>query len=165
MEKYFRIPKEHRIYGMYVEFKDMSKRINEAFVEFAKENGIDTSEYYQTTESLYICPTEKDEEKFGKYFKKNIPGEFKKTSPLSKAWVKKCKELEIKTVRKPSLAWEFGIFGSSRQRIFMIHDVLYASLSTNRDFETLEGLEEIKASEFFKVIEDYEESLKVGDEK
>ena len=42
----------------------------------------------------------------------------------------------------------------------MIDDVLYASLRADCDFENLDGFEEIKASDFFKIIEDYEESLK-----
>lgn len=41
----------------------------------------------------------------------------------------------------------------------MINDVLYASLRADCDFENLDGLKELKASEFFKVIEEYEESL------
>ena len=165
MEKYFRIPKEHRIYGMYVEFKEMSKRINEAFVEFSKEQGITTNEYYQTTDRLYICPTDEDTEKFGKYFKKDSPGEFKKNSAPSKAWVGKCRELGLKMMYKPHLAWEFDVFGPTKQRIFMIEDILYASLMADCDFPVPKGLEEIKASEFFKVIEDYEESLKAGEKK
>lgn len=163
MEKYYKIPKEHRIYKMYMDYKNMANRINKAFIEFEKEWGIETQQYCQTTDRLYICPTDNDTEKFGEYFKKGCPGEFKKTSAPSKAWVGKCKELNLETPYIPSLPWEFGIYGSSRQRIFMIDDVLYASISTENDFKALKGLEEIKASEFFKVIEDYEESLKAGE--
>lgn len=160
MEKYFRIPKENRFYGMYMEYKDMATRINDAIVEFFRENGITTNEYYPFTECLYICPTKEDEEKFGKYFKKDDYGRFKKTSPISKAWVAKCKELGLKYVSRPHLAFELGMYGKARQRLFMTDDELYGSLETEYDFETPEGLEEIKASEFFKIIEEQKEAKK-----
>ena len=165
MEKYFRIPKENRFYEMYVEYKDMATRINDAMVKFFKKNEITTHEYYPFTECLHICPTEQDEEKFGKYFKKDTYGKFKKTSPLGKAWVQNCKELGLKYISRPSLAFEFGIYGRSRQRLCMIDDALYGSIETDYDFKSPEELQEIKASEFFKVIEDYEESLKAGEKK
>ena len=44
--------------------------------------------------------------------------------------------------------------------MFMINNVLYASFKADCDFDNLAGFKELTASEFFKVIEEYEESLK-----
>lgn len=160
MEKYYIVTPGSQIHKEYMDYKAMSKKVNTAFVEFAKEQGFETHEYYQSAQRLYICPTEGDVNKFGKYFKKDTPGLFKKNSPLAKAWVDKCQVLGLKSPNKPNLAFEFRVFGRTSSRIFMIDDVLYASLRADCDFENLDGLEEIKAGDFFKIIEDYEESLK-----
>lgn len=160
MEKYYIVTPSSPIHKEYTDYKVMSKKVNTAFVEFAKEQGFETHEYYQSAQRLYICPTDSDSDKFGKYFKKDVPGLFKKNSPPAKAWVDKCQVLGLKSPNKPNLAFEFRVFGRTSSRIFMIDDVLYASLRADCDFENLDGLEEIKASDFFKIIEDYEESLK-----
>lgn len=161
MEKYFIITPESPVHKEYLEYKEMSEKVNAAFKEFAKENGIETHEYYQYTQYLEICPTESDTEKFGRYFKKDAPGLFKKNSPFAKAWVEKCQELELKTPHKPMLGFEFNTFRRSRSRLFMIDDTLYGSLQADGDFELPKtGYKEMKASEFFKIVEDYEESLK-----
>lgn len=160
IEKYYIVTPSSPIHKEYMDYKVMSKKVNTAFVEFAKEQGFETHEYYQSAQILHICPTDSDSDKFGKYFKKDAPGLFKKNSPPAKAWVNKCQVLGLKTPYKTNLGFEFRVFGRSSSRLFMINDILYASLSTECDFKNIDGLEEIKASEFFKVIEDYEEDLK-----
>lgn len=160
MEKYYIVTPSSPIHKEYMDYKAMSKKVNTAFAEFAKEQGFETHEYYQSAQRLYICPTEGDVNKFGKYFKKDTPGLFKKNSPLTKAWVDKCKVLGLKSPNKPNLAFEFRVFGRTSSRLFMINNVLYASFRADCDFENLDGFKEIKASEFFKIIEEYEESLK-----
>lgn len=160
MEKYYIVTPSSSIHKRYLDYKDLSKEVNAAFVEFAKEQGFETHEYYQLVNDLYICPTEGDVNKFGKYFKKGAPGLFKRTSPPAKDWINKCRVLGLKSPNKPNLGFEFEVFGRTSSRLFMINDVLYASLRADCDFKSLDGLAEIKASEFFKIIEDYEESLK-----
>ena len=134
MEKYYIVTPGSQIHKEYMDYKDLSKKVNTAFVEFAKEQGFETHEYYQSAQRLYICPTEGDVNKFGKYFKKDTPGLFKKNSPLAKAWVDKCQVLGLKSPNKPNLAFEFRVFGRTSSRIFMIDDVLYASLRADCDF-------------------------------
>lgn len=162
MEKYYIVTPDSPIHKEYMDYKAMSEKVNTAFVEFAKEQGIETHEYYQSAQSLHICPTDGDSDKFGKYFKKDTPGLFKKNSLPAKTWVKKCQELGLKSPHKPHLAFYLNVFGRARSRLFMINDILYASYETECDFKDPAGagLNEIKASEFFKVVEEYEESLK-----
>lgn len=85
MEKYYIVTPSSPIHKEYMDYKAMSKKVNTVFAEFAKEQGIETHEYYQLVQDLYICPTDGDVDKFGKYFKKDTPGLFKKNSPLAKA--------------------------------------------------------------------------------
>lgn len=159
MEKYYIVTSDSSIYKEYVDYKSMSEKVNAAFVEFAKEQGFETHEYYQSAERLHICPTAGDIDKFGTYFKKDIPGLFKKNSFPSKAWINKCQDLGLKSPHKPDLAFEFRVFGRASSRLFMINNVLYASLKADCDFDNPVGFKELKASEFFKVIEEYKESL------
>lgn len=159
MEKYYIVTPDSPIHKDYMDYKSMSEKVNAAFVEFAKEQGIETHNYYQSAQSLHICPTDNDTDKFEKYFTKNTPGLFKKNSSLAKAWVNKCQALGLKSPYKPHLAFYLNVYGRAHSRLFMINEVLYASYETECDFESIAGLDEIKASEFFKVIEAYEESL------
>lgn len=160
MEKYYIITPDSTVHKDYLDYREMSKKVNSAFREFAKEQGIETHEYYQSAQYLHICPTDGDTDKFGKYFKKDAPGLFKKNSQLAKAWVNKCQALGLKSPHKPHLGFEIGVFGRTSGRLFMIGDILYASFRADYDFENPAGFKEIKASEFFKVIEEYEESEK-----
>lgn len=160
MEKYYIVTPNSSIYKEYMDYKATSEKVNTAFVEFAKEQGFETHEYYQSADRLHICPTDGDIDKFGKYFKKDTPGLFKKNSLPAKAWINKCQVLGLKSPHKPILSFEFRVFGRTSNRLFMINNVLYASFRAECDFKNLDGLEEIKASEFFRVVEDYEESLK-----
>jgi len=160
MERFYIVTSDSSIHKDYLDYREMSEKVNGAFVEFAKEQGIETHEYYQSAQYLHICPTDGDTVNFGKYFKKDVPGLFKKNSPLAKAWVNKCQALGLKSPYKPNLGFEFRVFGRTSSRLFMINDVLYASFRADCDFKNLAGLKELKASEFFKVIEVYEESLK-----
>lgn len=160
MEKYYIVTPDSPIYEGYKDYKAMTKRVNAAFIEFAKEQGIETNEYYQSVHHLHICPTDGDIDKFGKYFKKDTPGLFKKNSLPAKAWINKCQALGLKSPRKPNLVFVFNVFGQIRCRLFMINDVLYASYETECAFDNPAGFKEIKGSEFFKAIEEYEESKK-----
>lgn len=160
MEKYYIVTPESSVHKDYMVYKSMSEKVNAAFVEFAKEQGIETHEYYQSAQSLHICPTDNDTDKFGKFFKKDAPSLFKKNSLPAKAWVSKCQDLGLKSPHKPHLAFYLNMYGRAHSRLFMINDVLYASYETECDFENPVGFNEIKASEFFKVIEEHEESLK-----
>jgi hypothetical protein len=160
MEKFYIVTPSSSIHKEYLDYKAMSEKVNIAFVEFAKEQGFETHEYYQSAKYLHICPSDGDTDKFGKYFKKDAPGLFKKNSPIAKAWVDKCQVLGLKSPNKPNLGFELRVWGRSRSRLFMIKDILYASIEADCDFKNPTEFEEIKASEFFKVIEEYEESLK-----
>lgn len=158
MEKYYIVTPDSSIFKGYMDYKEMSEKVNCAFEEFAKEYGFETHEYYQSAHNLHICPTDTDTEKFGKCFKKDTPGLFKKNTPIAKAWVKKCQTLDLKSPYKPNLGFELRVYGRSRSRLFMSKGTLYASLEAGCDFKDPVGFKVMKASEFFKVIEEYEES-------
>lgn len=160
MEKYYTVTPGSQIHNEYLEYIAMSDKVNTAFKEFAQEQGIETTEYFPITENLCICnPTKNDKEKFGSCFKKDQPGFFKKYSVPAKTWTAICKSLNLKSPRKPCLPFYFNAYGRTSCRLFMINDVLYASFQSEYNFKNPDGFEEMKASEFFKIIEDYQESV------
>lgn len=159
MEKFYIVTPESPVHKDYQAYKEMSEKINAAFKEFAKENDIDTPEYYQRTDRLHICPTGKDKERFERFFQKTIPGCFKKNSQLSKRWLQRCVDRELETPRRPNLGMYFRFFGKCSSRILMINNILYASFESDDKFQPAAGFVEIKASEFYGAIEEYKESL------
>ena len=159
MEKFF-IVKNEVLAGQVKEFESMRKKVDAAFGEFAKEHGIETSRYYQHTSQLRIVPSEKDIQKF-MYQLKIDKETFKKNSAINKAWVELCKAKELKTPNKP--VWELAelIDGHNyrfRSRLFSLNGEVHGSFESDCDF-TLpeEHFVELKASEFYKIIEDSNE--------
>lgn len=163
MEKFYRINQEHKIYELYREYKDMSHRVNEAFKEFSKEIGLEAPSYYQFTTSLSVVDlTQADREKFKEHFKAHAPGDFKKTSVYSKMWVKKCADLGLESPDRPRLWWYFNPNGKSRNRLVEVDGLLYASFESDASFTAPKDFVEIPGSEFYRVIEEYNERVKDG---
>lgn len=161
MEKYFEVKLNSNFYQKYFDFRDISDKVNELFKQFAKDNGIETRKYYQNIERLVIIPTEADKIKFKGMFVSNSDTDFKKTSSICKSWVKLCKEHGLKTPVKPNLLWdsscELGSYSIS-SRLFHIKEKLYGSIDNkcDADIKMTDDFIEMKASEFWKIVEDEE---------
>ena len=156
MERYF-IVKNETLVKQLKDYESMRQKVDEAFKEFVKEHGIETTEYYQFTDQLRICPTENDIQKFRNQLK--VDNEtFKKNSVLSKAWVECCKANELRTPRKP--VWELrdlirGGFYRFRSSLFSLNDEVYGTFEADADFNfSEEDFVELKASEFYKIVEE-----------
>lgn len=161
MEKYFEVKQNSDFYKKYFDYIDMSNKVNELFKQFAEDNGIETKEYYQDTERLVIVPTQEDRIKFKGMFIQNSDTDFKKTAPICKSWVNLCKENGLKSPRKPNLLWDSSCkLGSYRNssRLFHIGEKVYGSIDNkcNADIELTDDFVEMKASEFWKIVEDAE---------
>ena len=157
MESYF-IVKNETLIEKVKEYESMRKKIDETFMEFSKEFGIETKEYYATPNVLKIVPTAKDRIRFNEQLK--VDGEtFKKYSTMNKAWISICKEKSIKLLHKPT--WELARLIDSgiyrfRSRLFNLGDAVYGSFEADICFNLpQEDFTELKASEFYKAIEDY----------
>ena len=155
MERFF-IVKNEGLIKQLKEFESMREKVDNAFKEFSKEIGIETSKYYQYTDRLIIVPTEKDFTTFSSFLKADRET-FKKNSAISKMWVKICKEKGLKTPIKPT--WELqGLIGDYiyrfRSRLFSLGDKVYGSFEADVNFSLPnEHFIELKASEFYKIIE------------
>lgn len=155
MKKYYVVDKDSEIAKSYSAWKKEQYEINTAFKEIAKECGIETKEYYPLIDRLWIVPTKKDREKFKDEMKKSCLGEFKKSSPTSKVWVEKCKEKDIKDLSRPHLMFYFSVTGRCYEGMIEVKGTFYATYESENDFECYnEAFKEIKASEYYKALED-----------
>jgi hypothetical protein len=162
MEKYFVVTEKSELRGDYLKYRENAEVIRQHVKDFTEEHGIESKEYHESVDALYIVPTNKDNESFGKMLAKDVGNglrPFKKNSQIAKAWVNSLKEKNIEILHKPTVGFYFKeIHGRFRYRLFVINNIVYCSMSMDHDFETPEGMEEIKASEFFKVVEDHEKT-------
>lgn len=161
MESYF-IVKNETLIEKVKEYESMRKKINNAFIEFAKEYEIETNEYYMLSDVLKIVPTAKDRMRFKEQLKTDGKT-FKKYSSMNKVWTDICKEKNIKQPYKPT--WELaelidnGIY-RFKSRLFSLGETVYGSFEADICFNLpQEHFTELKASEFYKTIEDYEKEL------
>jgi len=163
-EKYFIVTNQSNLYSEYMEYKENRELMHNVAVTFLKENNIEANEFSYSQQSLYIIPTESDIENFKSILSKpkeqNLR-QFKKNSKIGKSWINLLNENNYKIKHKPILGFYFkNHTGKMRSRLFDINGIVYCSYAVYEDIETPEGFIEIKASEFWKIIEDHEERNK-----
>jgi len=146
---------------MFEDYLKSDKAVNAVYTAIKEEFGFEANEYAPSKGNLGIVPRGKDHVKFKNDFTADERWSgikcFKVRSEIGKAWKAKIKDVEI--IRKPVISWYLdGLAGgSSRSRLFIIDDVMYGSLERDNDFEVNHpDFEEIKASEFHRVIEEYQ---------
>ena len=158
MEKFFIVTEKSQLHKDYFEYEQNRKEINERVIKFFNLAGIEANEYYCSSNSLSIVPTAKDEEKFkGQFYAKSNSNlkTFKATSGIGKAWANYI--AGYKVLSRPLPQFYFDILSKAQYRLFDIDNILYCSYASKYDFKTPQGFEEIKGSEFFKAIEDWED--------
>lgn len=163
MERYFIVTDENKLKKDYIEYKKNTTDINEIVKKFMKSQEIETKGYHPRNKYLFITPTTKDEEVFKTQLCKSVLDDglrrFKKNSKVNKAWVETLKLNDIKVIDRPFVPFYFEkILGSIRSRLFETDGHVYCSLEHTEDIKTPKGMTEMKASEFFKVIEEIEET-------
>lgn len=163
MEKFYIAEEGSKLRGDYLGYVKNQEIVNGIINNFFEMHGIKASEYYANNDYLYIVATEEDKKKFEKQLCKPKNGlyKFRDNSIISKAWIKTLDKNNIKVLSKPRIPFYFdNCCGRSLSRLFQIDGIVYCSFSAEWDFEPKDRLREIKASEFFKAIEDYKERIK-----
>lgn len=156
MEKYYVVNKGTKIYNDLKHHFDTENKIIELMKEFGKTHNIKSNEFYMSTKRLAIVPTKEDEENFGQYFLKgDKPGFFKMNSPLCKEWVQLCKKEGLEYKHFPffvTTLFKSPVGGS--YRAFELNGEIYFTYKSDCNFVTPDDFTEVKASEFFKIMED-----------
>ena len=164
MLKCFEIKRDSKLYADYFSYLKDAEKWRAAYDKVCEAFGIESNRFYPNKNSLYIAPTVNDREKFRDMMKKTNDGEFKKNSAPSKMWCKLVKDVEW--FQKPALMFYFRI-GDLRwkEQLFHIRDKLYCSIDLSTETGYVLSTDfaiEMKASEFYKIIENYQ-SVKGGE--
>ena len=158
MDKYFEIKPDCGLYKEYFAHEKAKEKIVDAFNTVREKYGIETKTFCQYKDRFWIKPTENDLERFSGMMKKDNVGEFRKNSVISKMWVESVKG--IVHFDRPELLFYFPLIGYRwKERLFHVGEKLYCSIESDAEFPTPDFAIDMKASEFYKIIED-EEILK-----
>lgn len=158
MNKYFEVKPGSALYEDYFAYLGNRKEVMAAFDKVCEEFGIETKSFYLTNRTFRIVPTDADREKFSGMMKKTSDGEFKKMSAPYKMWISLTKDIAPFT--KPQLFYYMkDLIGRWRERLFDFDGKLYCSIESEseEEMETPEWADEMKASEFYKILEESEE--------
>jgi hypothetical protein len=160
MEKFFIVTEKSGLHKEYSDYLKSVKEVNELYKAFSDMFDIKATNYLAYSDHLYIIPTEDDLIHFDKSLGKEVSQglrPFKRNSTINKEWTKSIKSKKYKVLRSPLVQFYFKNCSNSRYRIFENKDAIYCSYENDYDVDIPEGFTEIKASEFYKVIEDSEE--------
>lgn len=157
MDKYFEIKPDCGLCKEYFAHEKAKEKIAEAFNTVRDKFGIESKTFYLYKDRFWINPTENDMEKFSGMMAKEKNGLFRKNSVISKMWVESVKN--IVHFERPQLIYYVPMVGNRwKERMFHVGEKLYCSVEVNGEMFTPDFAVEMKASEFYKVIEDAEES-------
>lgn len=154
MEKFYKVSPDSPVYDEYFEHKEFAAAMCIVYTMFAKEHGIETTRFIPDADRLVIDPTAADKKKFKDQIRQQPPGQFKKKSETGKAWVALCKKKGLVTKRQPFMPFVFNVFGRSYHRLFDLDGTLYCTFESQSRFDNPPHFNEIKASEFYKIMED-----------
>lgn len=158
MERYFRVNPMSGMYREWFKYKDSRNALRELYKKFSDANGIEAESFYATNKALHIVPKGNDNEKFGSILCQSEDGmrKFKASSKIAKGWIQALQSENLEVVPKPMpILYVRSLNGGRyRTRLFDIDDMVYCSIDGFEISEIPEGWEEMKASEFFKIIED-----------
>jgi len=159
LEKFYIAEEGSNLRKDYLTYIKNKEEVNNLIINFFKENNIKAKKYYVANTDLYIEATNEDKEKFHKQLCKPENGlyRFRSNSQIGKLWLETLKSNNIKILSKPFVPFYFNTDGGHfYSRLFDINNVIYCSIMYDYDFKPNDRLTEIKASEFYKIVEDYE---------
>ena len=154
-EFYMTVSPDCALYRDFFAWVEDCKKIIDVYERMQKKYGIETNNFYPYKDRFAIIPTAADKEKFKSFFLKDGTS-FRKGCEMSKVWASEVKD--IKFMRKPHPGFYWSEFvGSASSRLFAVGNILYCSMKTEYEFRYAPTWgNEIKASEFYKVMEEQE---------
>lgn len=160
MARYFQVSKSSSLYRDFIAYQVNAKAVRKLVKDFIATYAIESTTYWASDEALYIVPTEKDVSSHGSILCAPIEEglrKFKINSRIGKAWVNALEVQKLRILRKPIVSFYFrpSRSGRTRSHLFSVDELVYCSLDPCEG-DPPAGMIEMKASEFFKIIEDAE---------
>jgi len=170
MEKFYIVDKSCPLYADYTGYQECIKKTAAFGKEFLKRHEINDCPFAFFPDELTAALNSDDKKKFLSQLKvcpEVLDGKrdfwtFKKRSEIGRAWIKEYKDSGIAWHKKPFVMLYFsGSIYHSRSAVFFLGKTLYCRFEADCEFKPVDGMQEIKASEFFKITEKYEEENNV----
>jgi hypothetical protein len=160
MKRYYEVTDKSNLYKDYMGYLDNVNAVNSLIKDFTNKNNIESESYATDKTDLYIEPTENDITQYKNVLSLYGDGlyKFKGNSKIAKAWKKALEDNNLEVQRKPKVPIYFSSWGyRMSSNLFSIEGRVYCSLElVDQDFEEVpEGMIEMKASEFYKIVEDH----------
>lgn len=156
MKKYYIVDKDSEVYKGCLEYEKFKENITRVFCDFADENNIKAKKFLINANRLWIVPESEDIENFDRFMSKTQYGLFKKNSELSKKWVLKCQENNLKQPEELFIPFLFDAIGKVKWSLFSVKENVYCTFESDYDFKTPKNFTEIKARDFYKIMEENE---------
>lgn len=157
MEKFMEIHKGCTLYEDYFKWLEDREKLLDIFDEIKKKYGFEADSFYPSKYDFRVKPTRNDLEKFKEMFKKTDYGCFKKNTDISKEWRTAVSRLEH--IERPRMFNYFRLLGYRwKEKILHVEEKLYISIESDGDIEVPEFATEMKASEFYRIIEAQEDT-------
>ncbi len=168
MEMYFKISNK-KVIEAYELFEKNEKLLREAFRQISEELEIESNEYAAVTDRLRVRLSEDDIKRFEASLMKGSSTDFKRNSKESKRWRELMAEKNIDRPRRPQM-WNYlpTYTGEMSSNIVKIDNQLYGYYQVNNNGIKIneeripEGFNEIKAWEYHKAIDEYNERLQLS---
>lgn len=161
MEKFYRAEPDSALYNDYLLWMECRDKAIGVAQDLLHEFGVQATRYSFGREYFSIDATASDLKKFDGQFKKHKSDcgfcVFKKATPLGKEWKRRVAQIPV--MHKPFVPDYFrNALGKMRTRLFDIDGTVYCSIECDKNFVPNDKLTEMKASEFFRIIEAQEEA-------
>ena len=159
MEKFFIVKDGSALHRDYWAWKNNIVENNKIISDFLERHGIEATKYIDAKDRIGILPTDQDKKVFEKQFTQTLYGNglriFKKNSAVGRAWMKQAEGMTF--LHKPFPTWyNHCLIGKSSSRLFDHNGILYCSIQAETVSVTADIFQEIKGSEFYKIMEEIE---------
>lgn len=156
-EKFFIITDDSPHKKEYLEYLGNRDNVRKIVKDFFEKYNINSKKYFTDSYSLCVEGTKENNDKFSfqmcKRPCKNGLYKFKVTSSIGKAWA----NLKVNVINYPHVLFWFDNLYKARYNLFKLDENVYFYLDTENNIEIPKGFLEIKGSEYYKIIEDWEE--------
>jgi hypothetical protein len=160
-EKFYIVTEKSPLFKEYFDWLKNEKVAREFACDFAKRYGLPALISYDNTTFSIIVDRKKSNpfmvqlKKAPCWTEKGELYDFKKNSPIGKAWIGELKAANLKILRRPLVLMYFSNpCGRWGWELFDYENRLYLKIETECEPNTPEGMMEIKGSEYYKAVEE-----------
>lgn len=161
IEKFFIVTEASPLFKEYFDWLNNAKTAREFACDFAKRHGLPTLISYDNTTFSIIVDKDKPNlfkgqlKKLCVWTEKGESFDFKKNSPIGKAWIEELKAAKLKIQRRPLVLMYFSSpSGRWGWQMFEHDGRLYLKTTSESEPNTPKGMTEVKGSEFYRASEE-----------